>query len=122
MRRTFMKTKIMFLFLLTTFVLIAGCVAPKPTPDPLAGWRELVRESDKPNQAITDDFQRYIQSLEPNERESAKYVHYYEDGKGQHALRFEVPINGTDWAHVLIYNKENKRVKVFKYISAYYRS
>jgi len=110
------------LLLVAAIFWITGCSAPKPPSDPLAGWRELVKESDKPNQAITDDFHRYIQSLQAKERESATYVHYYEDGEGQHALRFEVPINGADWAHVLIYNKENKRIKAIKYFKGHYRS
>jgi hypothetical protein len=89
----------------------------------LAGWKVLFSaEIEKLNPSIKNDFQEYIQSLPPNERESANYVHYYEDGEGQHALRFEVPINGVDWAHVLIYDRNNKRIKVIKYVSAYYRS
>lgn len=108
--------------LLAVFVWIAGCSAPKLAPDPLAGWRELVGPDDKVDLTVLDDFQRYIQSLQPKEQEDAHYVHCYEDGEGQHALRFEVPVNGVDWAHVLIYDKNDKRIKVIRYVSSYYRS
>jgi hypothetical protein len=31
-------------------------------------------------------------------------------------------LNGTAWNHVLIYDKDNKRVKVIKYVGYHYRS
>jgi hypothetical protein len=44
-----------------------------------------------------------------------------EDGSGQHAITIQVAWYGTDWAHVLVYDKDNKRVKVVRYVSGHYR-
>ena len=116
-------TRLSFLVLLTAFVCAVGCATR--TPDPLAGWKVLMsRDSEKVNQAIKDDCRNYIQKLPPEEN---KYVRdsniwFLEDGIGQHAVRITIFLNGTNWEHVLIYNRDNKRVKVIKYISGYYRS
>lgn len=112
-----------FYIFLTAIFWITGCSAPKPTPDPLAGWKVLLsKDSERLNQAIIDDYKDYIRDLPPNERHSIGVIDFLEDGTGQHAVRFEIALNGTDWAYVLIYNKYDKRIKVIKYVSGYYRS
>lgn len=108
------------LTLAAAFILAAGCIAPKPAPDPLVGWKRVYLA--EPDKAIAEDYRDYIQNLPPNERKAVGPVFFFEDGTGQHAIRFEIGINGTDWAYVLIYNKESKRIKVIKYFSGYYRS
>jgi hypothetical protein len=91
----------------------------------LAGWKVLLnRDSDTISQAIRDDYRGYIQEelipkhyfIDEND------IWLYEDGTGQHAVRIDIPINGTYWEHVLIYDKNNKRIKVMKYIGGSYRS
>ena len=112
--------RIIFSILFIVF-LAAGCSTPKPTPDPLAGWREIVRDIDMPNKAVIDDYQSYILSLTQEEQKSYPTLPgFYADGTGQHAIRFNVNMNGASWAHVLIYDKDNKRIKVIKYFYAYY--
>ena len=44
-----------------------------------------------------------------------------EDGTGQHAVTIAVDLGGTEWSHVLTYDKNDKRVRVIKYISGHYR-
>jgi hypothetical protein len=90
-----------------------GC-ASKPTPDPLAGWHSA---SQNPNQTITDDYQNYIHTLSPDEQKFVAYVECFEDETGQYAVRITIGLNHTDWEHVLIYDKDNKRIKTVKYIS-----
>ena len=104
--------------------LLGGCGGCQTkTPDPLAGWKVLFsRDYEKFDKAITDDYQDYIQKLPPKERNGVGPISYFEDGTGQHAVRIEIAINGTDWAHVLIYDKNNKRIKVIKFVSGHYRS
>jgi hypothetical protein len=97
------------------------CSTSKPTLDPLAGWRPASHSADK---AIVDDYQNYIQTLSPEEK---KYLGpspagLFEDGTGQHAIQITVGINGTVWRHVLIYDKDNKRIKTIKYASGDYMS
>jgi len=106
--------------LLVAFVWVVGCSAPKPAPDPLAGWK-LVYLSE-PDKAIVEDYQSYIQNLPTSERKFVGPIFFFEDGTSQHAIRFEIALDGIDWAHVLIYDRDDKRIKVIKYMSGHYRS
>jgi len=119
-------------FGLTFFVLVAalfwvaGCASLVPcNPDPLAGWKVLTTgEARQLNQSIKDDSQKYIHTLPSDDQNglTESSLWYYEDGTGQHAVRFETGKHGTSWAHVLIYDKDNKRTKVIKYMSGHYAS
>ena len=105
-------------FLALAFVCVTGC-ATKSIPDPLAGWQvELLAD---PNEIITKDYQDYIKQLPENERNYTGPVFYFGDGTGQHAIAFEVALNGSDWRHVLIYDKSNRRIQTIKYFSGHYR-
>jgi len=120
-RRNFMKIiQFTVCFLLATFLCGFGCSSPKPTPDPLAGWQKAYGE--EPNQIIEKDYQDYIHTLSPDEQKYARVSGYYKDGTGQHAVQIEIPLNGTWWFHVLIYDKDNKRIKTIKYSSGGYSS
>jgi len=80
------------------------------------------KDYDKLEKSISDDYQAYLDSLSPEERMWASPTWFLEDGTGQHAVTFEVAWYGTAWTHVLIYDKNNKRIKATKYISGHYRS
>jgi hypothetical protein len=99
-----------------------SCSAPKPTPDPLAGFHMADLQHLDDNKMITADYKAYIQTLSSEEQKRAGPILYFEDGTGQHAVDIEIGINGTSWKHVLIYDKDNKRVKAVKYSSGSYRS
>jgi hypothetical protein len=109
-----------FIFLLAAFVLVGGCAKPKPAPDPLVGWQGDFNE--QPNQTIVSDYQDYIQKLPPTEKPYSGVNDWLKDGTGQHAIVIEVALNGTWWNHVLIYNKDDKRIKTIKYSPGHYRS
>jgi hypothetical protein len=99
-----------------------SCSAPKPTPpmpDPLAGFHV---SSFDPNKAISDDYQDYIRTLSSGEQRSAGPIFYYEDGTGQHAVEIKVGLSGTVWLHILIYDKDNKRIKTIKHAIGHYAS
>jgi hypothetical protein len=51
-------------------MVISGCScgAPKPTPDPLAGFQPAALYTPETNKAITDDYKAYIQSLSSEEK------------------------------------------------------
>jgi len=103
--------------------LITGCGTPKPAPNPIAGWKFC--PSDNPvrsNRAILNDYRAYVQQLPPEEKKYIGSIDLFEDGTGQHAAQIEVDLNGTRWAHVLIYDKEDKRKSVIKYITGRYSS
>jgi len=105
------------LMLMAMFLLGFGCNTSKPTPDPLASWRLDINHD--PDPVITKDYQDYIQKLSPEEKGNAlPIVKYFKDGAGQHAIQITIGL-GTDWEHVLIYDKDNKRIKTIKYVSGH---
>jgi len=110
------RFELIAVLLFVAFAFFVGC-ASKPTPDPLEGfhWSSLVNLDN--NKTISDDYRNYIQTLSPDEQKSIAYIEYFEDGTGQHAVRITIGLNHTNWEHVLIYDKDNKRIKSVKYIS-----
>ena len=101
--------------------LIVGCVT-QPNPDPLGGWKPLYgREEEKVDAGIRDDYQSYIQKL-PNGEERVAPTFLFEGPSGQHAMKMTSGANGTVWVHILIYDKDNKRIKTIRYASGGYRS
>jgi hypothetical protein len=117
-------TRLIFCFSLAVFVCCFGCTSSKPAPDPLVGyhWCDLT-ELDS-NQAITDDYEAYIQTLSPEEKKylGPSPIGFFEDGTGRHAVRIKIGLNGTSWVHVLIYDKDNRRIKTIKYATGHYAS
>jgi len=88
--------------------------------NPIPGWQADFNS--EPSKAVEKDYQDYIQKLPPNEKPYASATSWLKDGTGQHAVTIEVDLNGTFWNHVLIYDKDDKRIKVTKFISGHYRS
>jgi hypothetical protein len=110
-------------FLLAIFLCGFGCSSSKPTPDPLTGFHVSSLGNLDANKTITDDYKDYIKKLSPKETQYLGPTFYFEDGTGQHAVRIESDIGGTvRWYHVLIYDKENKRIKTIKYYDGRYMS
>ncbi len=93
----------------------------KPPSDPLADWQPADYIA-QPNETIVRDYQDYIQKLPSEERENAGLIRFFRDEAGQHAIKIIVPLKGTEWDHILIYDKDNKRIQVIKYASGNYRS
>jgi hypothetical protein len=123
-----MKTRIndsigYFLFAVALGVMmISGCSLfyPKPTHDPLIGFQIdglFDPYSNKSNKAIWGDCQDYMK-----QEKIAGPVTTYKDGTGQHAIEIHVGINGTWWEYVLIYDKNDKRIKAIKYADGHYAS
>jgi hypothetical protein len=108
-----------FLMLMAMFLFGFGCNSSNPAPDALAGWH---KDYGKIDQSIVNDYQNYIQHLSPEERRSVGLIHSYEDGTGQHAVEIIIGINGRYWRHILIYDKDDKRIKTIKYATGYYAS
>jgi len=57
----------------------------------------------------------YIKQLPPGENGPVGTVDWYGDGTGRHALDIKINVNGSWRDHLLIYDRENKRVKVIKF-------
>jgi hypothetical protein len=111
-----------FCILLVALFWDAGCATR--TPDPLAGWRCIGYNASSVDKTIRDDYQDFIQKLPTNERGyNVGPIQFFEDGMGKHAVEFEVFVGGnTSWRCALIYDKENKRVKVIKHDHSRYMS
>ena len=96
-----------------------GCIAPAPRPDPLARFHF---EDHNPDATIEKDYRDYIQKLPPDEGKYAGPIHYLTDGAGQHAIMIMMGIDNKVWRHILIYDKDDKRIKTIKYLSGDYHS
>jgi hypothetical protein len=107
----------MQILLLAIFAWVVSCVTH---PDPVAGWQGDFNE--QPNQVIVNDYQNYIQKLPSEERKYAGVNDWLKDRTGQHAIVIKIGLNGTWWRHVLIYDKDDKRIKTIKYSTGGYRS
>lgn len=107
--------------LLTSLVWSTGCAGFVHHPDPLAGFHVAHTTLD---QSIVNDYQNYIQNLSPKEKQNLgpSPVSYFEDGTGQNAVVIIIGINGRWWRHILIYDKDNKRIRTIKYATGYYAS
>jgi hypothetical protein len=93
-----------------------------PLANPTAGWKG-VNISKEPDHVITKDYEDYIQNLPANMKNGVSIWaldFFYEDGKGRHAVKIGVALKGTWWQHVLIYDQNDKRIEVIKYISGHY--
>jgi hypothetical protein len=111
-----------FLMLMAMFLFGFGCNSSKPGPDPLVGFHVSYLQNLDSNKTITDDYKNYLHTLSPEDQKFAGPIFYYEDGTGQHAVRIEIEYGGTIWEHVLIYDKDNTRIKTIKFYNGRYQS
>lgn len=111
---------IFLVWLAAVLGVVAGCVAPKPALNPLAGWK--LDYNHQPGIAIERDYENYIGSLPTVERKSSGVGGYFQDGSGKHAIQIQVAVKGTWWYHILIYDRQNRRIQVIKYSPGRYRS
>jgi hypothetical protein len=116
-----MKTTRLTIFFVLSAASICwtGCETFASHTDPLVGWQKAYKH--EPDQAIEKDCQDYIQSLKlsPEKGTYVAYIEFFEDGTGQHAEKITISLNKTDWEHVLIYDKDDKRIKTIKYVSGH---
>jgi hypothetical protein len=103
---------------LAAITCLSGCEMFANHTNPVAGWQ--IDFKHEPNQAVIKDATDYINKLPSNQRNRTGPQQWLTDGKGQHALVIPVALNGTDWGHVLIYDKNDKRIKVIKYVMGNY--
>ena len=123
--KTLMKNPARYLkiFLLAAIFLSAfGCACWKPAPDPLAGFYIDAFQTADSNKLIADDYKEYIQSLSLKRKDFVGSVDFLESRTGQHAVDIKIGINGKWWEHILIYDKDNTRIKVIKYRNGGYES
>ena len=120
---------------IVVFIVAAAAVTackPSQQADPLVGWTiksgsfiglPATDTGYRLDQTITADYEAYINALPSEEKAHAKLgaeLYLAEDGSGQHAVKIIIPLKGTYWTHVLVYDKSDKRVKLIKYRSGKY--
>jgi hypothetical protein len=99
----------------------SGCATSNQNP--LEAWKILfAKDYERLDPAIREDYQSYIANLPRGEQNGVGPIAFFEDGTGQHAVKIEIASRGTDWAHVLFYDKNDKRIKVIKFIAGRYAS
>lgn len=73
---------------------------------------------------IEQDARAFYQTLPEVEKAWAKdddsQISYWEDGTGQHAVVIRASHDGEHWCYALIYDRNNRRIKVLKYSTSGY--
>jgi len=115
--------KFLFILVLTAAV-IFGCRCSSLRQDPLAGFHVSSLGNLDSNKTITDDYKDYIQKLPSEQKGYIGTMFFYENGTGQHAVSIEIFEGGKNasWKHVLLYDKDNNRIKVIRYDHIEYKS
>lgn len=110
-------------------ILIAICLgisACTPHTDPLHDWRGIGYLDNTPvPEDIKRDAQSYFQSLGPIERQVAldsSSIEYLEDGNGRHGMVLSAQHDGERWHYAVLYDSDNRRIKVLKYSVGGYMS
>jgi hypothetical protein len=99
-----------------------GCSCSTSKSDPLAGFHWCSLGELDANKVITADYKEYIRTLTSEEKKYLGGTDFFKDETGQHVVRIEIDLNGTAWYHTLFYDKDNKRIKVIKYVGWHYMS
>jgi hypothetical protein len=120
MNRTILLTGL----LIAAFVL-SGC-APRIQPNPLLGWKDLGVESVVGcpfGEVVCEDYRAYVRAMARHEQ-NLVIDHNVEFYTKQELRAVEILIHtkGIKWKHVLIYDRDNKRVSAMKYAGGTYRS
>ena len=103
---------------------LGGCTQHS---DPLKNWQDLgwLSQAEVP-EMIRQDARAYFRTLPDRLRTKAEKsdwaVSYLEDGTSQHAVVLEDGHNGEYWRYALIYDRDNRRIKVLKYSTGSYMS
>ena len=83
-------------------------------PEALKGWKAT---NDLPADTVVTDYNEYIEKLPKAERPGVSDVKYYVDGTGRNAVAVLVIVGDTQWTHLLVYDKQDKRTGVTKFVA-----
>jgi hypothetical protein len=114
-------TRFTLLFiLLATSICWTGCEMFASHTDPLVGWKPS--DGNHLDKVIIDDYKDFI--AKNNLAPEYATLGFFENGAGQHAVEFTAypPNQNASWHYLLIYNNDNRRIKVKKYSYVRYQS
>ena len=104
-------------------LVIGGCT---PRTNPLKGWHGITAFVDAPvPDAIRHDAQDWFDSMSSIPKPGHGVdglITYWEDGTGQHAVVVEAYREGICWRYALIYDRDNRRIRVLKYSTGFHQS
>jgi hypothetical protein len=83
-------------------------------PEALKGWKAT---NDLPADTVVTDYNEYIEKLPKAERPGVSDVKYYVDRTGRNAVAVLVIVGDTQWTHLLVYDKQDKRTGVTKFVA-----
>jgi hypothetical protein len=109
---------------LIVLLFAVGC-STTSKPNPLVGWKMLMfsGEVKQINPAIIVDYNDYIKTLSSRDKAGVGPVTYFKNEMGQHAVKIDVSkYNGENWAHILVYDSNNQRIKVIKNLVGHHAS
>ncbi len=90
---------------------VVAC-SERSTPDPAKGW--TYQQFETLDKAIIEDYHSYIE--EKKLKVSGGVSGFYDVGTGQRAVEFEVFTDGnTSWHFALIYDRQNRRLRVVRF-------
>ena len=89
----------------------AGATA---VPEALKGWKAT---NDLPADTVVTDYNDYIEKFPKAERPGVSDVKYYVDDTGRNAVAVLVVAEGTQWTHLLVYDRTNRRTSMTKFVS-----
>jgi hypothetical protein len=117
-------TRFTFLFiLLAASICWTGCEMFASHTNPLVGWQKDYN-SRPGDQVIEKDCNDFIKTFQPVGERPAQITGLYKDGTGQHAANIEIfkYHQNASCQYFLIYDKDDKRIKVIKYGCGSYQS
>jgi len=130
-------SRVLPVILLSLLVFGFGCIIIRPGENPLLGWKmvgsTIWAAWDSPEEqnpghfpiSIIDDYKDFLKHIPRTLKKTPPpifQVCYFDDENQQHAIEITIPENGIWWKYVLIYNKDNKRIRTVKYASGRYMS
>jgi arylsulfatase A-like enzyme len=83
-------------------------------PEAGKGWKAT---QDLPADTVVTDYNDYIEKLPGVERFGVADVKYYVDDTGRNAVAILVNVGDTQWTHLLVYDKQDKRTGVTKFVA-----
>lgn len=94
---------------------LVGCTDKSKILSSENGWKTCPAE--QLSKTISDDYRGFVNALPSDERALVDRANTfcYSNTNGKHAVRFEIPLHGNWTQHVVIYNKNDKRLKTFRY-------
>ncbi|MCE9531689.1 MAG: hypothetical protein K8T89_11290 [Planctomycetes bacterium] len=89
-------------------------VPASAAPEALKGWKAT---PNLPHDTVVANYNDYIDKLPKTERPGVADVKYYIDDAARNAVAVVINLGDKQWTHLLVYDKQNKRTGVTKFVA-----